>query len=226
LDGTQNILWWPIDRLEDVHTWMFNRYVSKTHVLRTGLKPGEYHGVEDRVLHGLFTELVDFIEIEKAWHHCACDKEARKKYGSPWTFRRFRMSEWRCPEAGLAHLEWERHLKYDEEMGVQPGSPEYGTPTGQALGAQELLRLYNWWKTDRPARSDPYEESGWSDLCARKREGKDDIMEMLNSDNETPEERVEKRLSLDTLHELEEKYDEEDTAMLTTVIRIRKSMWT
>ena len=113
-----------------------------------------------------------------------------------------------------------------KKWGYSQTPPNTGPPLGKPWEPKSCSVSTTGGKQTVPHVRTPYEESGWSDLCARKREGKDDIMEMLNSDNETPEERVEKRRSLDTRHELQEKYDEEDTAMLTAVIRIRKSMWT
>jgi hypothetical protein len=55
------------------------------------------------------------------------------------------MGVWRCPEAGIAHLEWATGLKHDEEW-FDKNDPRYGQPTHQALAAQEILLLYKWGK--------------------------------------------------------------------------------
>ncbi len=138
-------------------SWFRNRFVHRSHTIRTGLQPGAYHEVDERMLHGMFTELIDFIEVEKAWMHCCVCGEDREKFSPP-RYRFFR--EWRCPQAGLAHLDWEAELKYDEDMGVSPGDALYGQFTSQAIGAQTQRRLYHWWKTERSIRVDEgdYEE--------------------------------------------------------------------
>jgi hypothetical protein len=43
LNAAQNFIWWPYDKVCDARYYLFNRYVSKTHYIKTGLKPGEYH---------------------------------------------------------------------------------------------------------------------------------------------------------------------------------------
>lgn len=225
LDGVQNFLYWPYDKMKNAHDYIFNRYVSKSHILRTGLKPGEYNGVEEQLFGALGTLIQDFIEVEKAWHHCACDDKARAKFGTPWTFRRFSFSEWRCPEAGLELLEWEIGLKMDEDWGVEKDNPEYGKPTGQALRAMEQKRLYLWWTKERLARKDPYEESGWSEWCNRKREdGGDSLADLFGEKTEEEQEESSRRLLI--LRELEEKQEKEDEEFMYSVIKIRSSLRT
>lgn len=61
-------------------------------------------------------------------------------------------------DSSIEHLTWETSLVHDEDWGVFPEDPHYGTLTEQALGAQTFLEVYNWWKVVRPARKDPYED--------------------------------------------------------------------
>ena len=231
LDAAQNVIWWPYDKVCDARYYLFNRYVSKTHYLQTGLKPGEYHSVEKRLLHGMFTELVDFIEVEKAYHHCVCDDEKRAQYQLPWWrggWYWLRWGVWRCPEAGLDYLDWESSLKFDDEW-MDKADPKYGTSTPQALAAMEQKRLYEWWKNIRPNRPDPYDESGWSEFCERRRAARadeeDDSWSML-FDDKTDEERAESKRLLDMLNDIEKRYDDEDEAMMVVLIKIRQSLWT
>lgn len=70
-------------------------------------------------------------------------------------------------------------------------------PTTQAVAAKKTLELYNWWK-NRDNRPDPY------DLFKKQ----DDSKYYLKID------------------EMERKYDEEDTEMLISLIKIRSHFWT
>jgi hypothetical protein len=225
LSRLQNIVNWPNDKLTDIRHYLYNRFMSKSHYLRTGLEPGAYHGVDTRLLHGMFEELVTFIEVEKAWMMVVWNKETAKKYKAPYGLR---WKEWRCPQAGLDHLAWEINLKHDDEW-VDKGDPIYGQPTSQAIAAQAQLELYNWWKTIRPARPDPYDASGWSKYCddmRKKRmvDGDDDILSFLS--DRTDEEQAMSKCAATRCEEIEKQYDDEDTNMMCKLVQIRKSLWT
>lgn len=229
LDNLQNLVCWPNDKLNDIRYWGYNRFVRKTHFLNTRLKKGSYYEIEQRMLHSLFETLVDFIEVEKAWMLVAWNEEARAKYAFPWWKRvpRFlRWKEWRCPEAGLAYLEWEMSLTNDCE-GLTPEEHATdgtcGLPTHQAIAAKEQYELYNWWKNVRPTRPDPMDAGGWSEFC--------DYMDAkygnLGWMDERDEQEQETSLrALDKTHEIEEAYEREDEDMLIRLIRIRGSLWT
>lgn len=223
LDKVQDILRSPIEFLYSIKYYINNRWVSKTHVLASrSLKPGKWHEFDQRILHCLFDQLVDFVEIEQAWHHIVWDKEAREKFDTPWwAYGWFRWRVWRCPEAGLAYLNWASSLKCDDDW-CDKDSPNFGKPTPQAESAMETLALYNWWKNDRPNRPEPMDASGWSDICERRRQKYDDIM----WEDETDEEKTSTRAALDKCHELEEAYDKEDEEMLIRLIKVRRALWT
>lgn len=97
---------WTVDPINNVRYYCRNRWATKTHIMKTGLKPGQWYEFETRVMHGLFNELVDFVEVEKANHMVAwAGKETKAKYAMPW-WREFwfaHWGEWRCAEAGLDH---------------------------------------------------------------------------------------------------------------------------
>lgn len=196
----QNIVMFPYDIYREIKYYIRNRWVDKTHYLKTGLKPGNYYEFETRILHGLFNELVDFVETEYAslakW---SADKE-NKKYKSP-------------AEAGLDYLNWSCGLKFDEDYGVDKKDKKYGQLTPQALVAEKTKNLYLWWKEIRPNRPDPMKaaELNWD-----KKE--DDVM----SGKVTADER--KKFS--KLEKIEESYNKEDTKMLIELIKIRQSLWT
>jgi len=220
----QDFVNWPADKLNDVRYYINNRWVTRSHALTShprDIKPGDWCDVGNRFLPCLFNELVDFVEVEQAWHHVLWDEEARKKYQPPWWRRGWlRWRTWRCPEAGMAHLIWASGLKNTDWC--SPGDPEYGKPTPQAVAAKEIIDLYVWWKHIYPKRPDPMDASGWSDICAKRRETGDDLF----WDDKTPEEQAETRKALDMSNELEVKYDKEDEEMLIRLIKVRKSLWT
>jgi hypothetical protein len=233
LSRLQNIVNWPNDKLNEVRQYLYNRFVAKTHYLQTRLDRGQYHEVDTRMMHGMFEELVDFIEVEKAWMMVLWDEEKAKQYETPWwrtTWRMLRWKEWRCPQAGLDHLVWEISLKYDDEW-VDPEDPNYGKPTPQAISAQAQLDLYNWWKNIRPCRNCPSDASGWSTYCdlmreRRKQEGEEEDALALFRPDKTDEERAMSKSALDRCAEIEQQYDDEDTRMMVKLVEIRKSMWT
>jgi hypothetical protein len=179
--------------------------------------------VGNRFLPCLFNELVDFVEVELAWWHIAWDKEARKQFKSPWYATGwFRWRTWRCPEAGLANLEWQRNLRWKEDE-VGADHKELGKLTPQAVKAQEILDLYTWWTQVYPNRPDPYEVSGWSDYCDAAR----DLNEgRLFGSKTTP---ALKKMS-DTAHKLLQKieadYEKEDEQMMIRLIKVRHGLWT
>jgi hypothetical protein len=172
--------------------------------------------VGNRFLPCLFNELVDFVEVEQAWHHVLWNDEARKKYKTPWWRSGWlRWRSWRCPEAGIAHLAWAGSLRTDDDS-------EY---TYQAKAAQEILTLYHWWKDIYPYRADPHDASGWSALCERRREANDGKLS-LGWDDKTPAEKIETKTALDISNRLEEEYAQEDEEMMIRLIRVRQSLWT
>lgn len=208
-----------ITRLNDIRSYIRYRIFDKYHLIHTGLKPG-YQDCDTRLLHGMFNLLVDFVEIEKAWMHVVFDDEAMKKYNHPWwSFGWTRFKAFRDPQAGLAHLEWEMSLD-------SPNLSEYERSDNQAQTAREIAVLYDWWKNIRPQRPDVYEASGWSAICARKREKSGSTWAFLDSENETSEEREEINRALDENRRIEQSYDREDEEMLIRLIKIRKGLWT
>lgn len=220
LSSVQDWVNWPADKLNDIRYYINNRWVSHSHRLtahQRDIKPGQWRDVGNRFLPCLFNELVNFVEVETAWHHVAWNEEARKKYPVPaWRERFMRWRTWRCPEAGIAHLEWASSLTFVDKNGKE-------LPTSQAVGAQEILELYHWWTEEYPNRPDVYEVTGWSDYCDRKRkEDPDSIM----PEDHTPVERKTTHQMLNEIRKLEKKYDKEDEQMMIRLIKIRDNLWT
>lgn len=147
LDCLQDFINLPLDIYHTFEVYIRNRFIDKIHYLKTGLKAGEYYDFNDRVLHGLFNELKDIVEIEYA-------NIARifRKEGINYFFK-----NGRCPLAGLDYLNWSSRCVYDDSWGIFPDDELYNQPTEQSKSANKILELYNWWKNIRPNRANPYE---------------------------------------------------------------------
>ena len=134
----------PIDIYHTIEIYVRNRFIDKVHYLRTDLTPGEYYDLDTRIIHALFTELTDLVEVEYA---------SMQRYNEENINYIFKKG--RCALAGLDYLNWAGRLKYDENMGFNPKDEDYNKPTPQAEAALTTLELYNWWK-NRDNRQDPY----------------------------------------------------------------------
>jgi len=226
LDHMQNFVNWPLDRMHDVRYYINNRWITRSHALTAharDIRPGDWCDVGNRFLPCLFNELVDFVEVEQAWHHVMWDEEARKKFHVPWHRRFFRFRTWRCPDAGIEHLLWASGLKLDANMGVDPGTEDYGKPTHQAIAAQEILNLYRWWRDVYPNRPDVHDASGWSAYCEMRRNKGYDFLDL---EDKSEDEAAQCKTALEKSNEIEKAYDDEDEAMMIRLIKVRDSLWT
>lgn len=144
LNKLQDIACFPMDVYYTIEVYVRNRFIDKTHYLRTGLKPGEYYDADYRILHGLFNELVIYVESELA--HLSNYKSEK----------RYKFIKGRCKEAGLDYLNWASQLVMNEEYGIAKDDPDYGKLSTQAIQSKKILELYNWWN-NRPKRINPHE---------------------------------------------------------------------
>lgn len=158
LNRLQDLFNFPWDVSHSFSAWWNNRFVAKTHFLKTGLRPGQYHELDERILHGLFNEFREFVESELA-----------RMQG--WGDEKYVFKRGRCPEAGVDHLIWASDLKYDDAF-ISKNDPLWGKPTPQAKAAEKMLDLYKWWTEVRPNRPDPHEASGWSKHWDKKGDDK------------------------------------------------------
>ena len=103
LDDVQKFIFYPYTKYNDIRYYICNRWMRKTHYLKTNLNAGEWYDIDNRILHGLFETLVDFVEAEKAWMSVVWSKENAAKYGyvGLTTFlHRHGIKEWRSRQAG------------------------------------------------------------------------------------------------------------------------------
>ena len=218
LDSIQDVINFIPDKITDVLYYINNRWVTKSHYMKTGLNPGEWYDYDSRIINALFNELIDFVEIECAWHNVCWDKQQRNIYSVPWWTRHRIYRNWRSSESGIAYLNWSSNLVCDSEQGYDESHPDYMKPTEQAKGAMKIKALYHWWKVTRPGRPDIYDVTGWSAYC--------ELNPSLFSNDKTEEERQHTKEMLDKIRNLETMYDEEDTQMLVELIKIRHHLWT
>ena len=213
-DIAQDIIMFPKDVYRSIRSYISNRFTDKMWCLDTKLSKGGYHELNIRIIHGLFEGLVEFVENEKAnmqyiseyWEQVddsASISTASKKVKKIFPSR----------EKGIEYLNWEISLNDGIKM-------------GQSETAKEIKELYMWWKDIRPNRPDPYDASGWTEYCNKRREDSDGAFDILDHEDETEEERKEVSNMLKRLREIEKQYDEEDTEMLIRLIKIRNGLWT
>jgi len=223
----QDFVTWPERKLNDIRYYINNRWISRSHSLTAhprDIKPGQWQDVGNRFLPCLFNELVDFVEIEQAWHHCMWSDEAKTKFDVPW-YRKgwLRWRTWRCPEAGLEYLHWAETLTNAEFL--DEDKKHEAVPTYQAKAAKEIIELYTWWTVTYRNRPDPYEASGWSAHCdAMRVKYPGSFFSSLNSKDPADRKASDKAHKL--LTKIEKAYEKEDEEMMIRLIKIRESLWT
>jgi len=218
LDYLQNTIMWPVDKLYSLKYYIVNRWIDQSHALVAHpehVKPGQWMDLDYRILYCLFDELVDFVEIEKAYSNFRWDAEKQKDMRW-WQGGRWRTRTWRSAEAGIDYLKWEMSLTDEEWI----DDKSKAKPTAQAEAAQEILELYTWWTETYPNRPDPFDLSGWSARCEDKRERGIGFFE-----TDPEEDREETRKILDKNNEIEAQYNQEEEEMLIRLIKLRGSLW-
>jgi len=226
LDHLQKFVYYIPDKLNDIRYYINNRWVSRSHSLTAhprDIKPGAWSDVGNRFLPCLFNELVDFVEIEQAWHHCMWSDDAKTKFDVPWWRSGWlRWRTWRNAEAGLEYLRWAETLTNAEFL--DEDKKHEAVPTYQATSAKEIIELYTWWTVTYRNRPDPYEASGWTAACEAQRLANGGSLSFS-----TPKDPVLKKAQ-DKAHKLlqkiEKDYAKEDEAMMIRLIKIRESLWT
>ena len=129
LDNMQDVVYFPSDVYYQIKYYIKNRWIDKTHYLKTGLKVGQWHDLDTRIIYGIFNELVDYVEIELA-HLSKWNKDKKYKFKNG-----------RCVEAAYDYFNWAEKLK--------------DSPT-QSENAKVIREIYEWWTITRPNRPDPY----------------------------------------------------------------------
>ena len=226
----ERIFYFVPDTIHSVKYYINNRYITRTHALTASpvdIKPGTWMDVGHRFLPCMFNELRDFVEVELAWWHIAwAEKDEKAKYKAPfWATGWFRWRTWRCPQAGLDNLEWQRNLRWTEDE-CGPDSKNVGKLTPQAEKAQEILDLYTWWTTTYRNRPDPYDASGWTAACEALREANGGgVLAMFKKDGD-PKLKKASDKAHKILQKIEADYEKEDEQMMIRLIKVRHGLWT
>lgn len=201
-------------KYDAIHNWFRVRTVRRLHVISTGLTPG-YYSTGERILHGNFNLLKNFVEIEQA--------RATQRWSDD-----YEMSVWerylpfygllfpyRDPAAGIKHFEWAATL---DDPTLPPGDQS----VRQARDAKEVLILYKWWITDRPGRTEiPY---------PKRPPGKEVSLDVFSDDEDDQSEEMKnyRQLRHDAMDKRiaqESAWEDEDSEMLIRLMKIRAGLW-
>jgi hypothetical protein len=226
VDYLQTIVFYIPDKLNDIRYYINNRWVSHSHALTAharDIKPGAWSDVGNRFLPCMFNELVDFVEIEQAWHHCMWSDDAKTEFEVPWWRKGWlRWRTWRSPEAGMQYLKWASELTNAEFL--DEDKKHEAVPTYQATSAKEIIELYTWWTVTYRNRPDPYDASGWTEYCEASRIANGGKLSW--SGDKSPELKKMSDKAHKLLQKIEKAYAKEDEAMMIRLIKIRESLWT
>lgn len=163
LNKIQDFIYFPIDLYDSVRYYIKKRFILKTHYLKTGLNPGVYHELDERILHGLFNELVDFVEKDLA-HLSKWNKEKKYKF-----------KKGRSKEAAYDYFDWVLKLTQKNEKNEDVESQ-------QAIDSKIIKELYEWWTTIRPNRQDVYE------IFTKEKHGSDYYLKIYEMEKKYDEE--------------------------------------
>ena len=228
LGHIQDFVTAPARGIHSVKYYINNRWVSRTHSLTAhprDIAPGQWRDVGNRFLPCLFNELVDFVEVETAWMQIAWgSKELKAKYAAPfYASGWWRWRTWRCPQAGLDHLDWAMALTNSDWC--EPDHKDYNKPTSQAIKAKEIKDLYTWWTTVYQNRPEPMEASGWSAHCdAMRVKYPGSMFSSLNSKDAA--DKAASNKAHKAMNKIEAAYTKEDEEMMIRLIKIRDGLWT
>lgn len=131
IDLVQHHVRLPIRKYNSLQSYLNNRFVTKSHVLHTGLEAGRWYDLDHRIYHGLTHSLEDFIAEECGWmQHSWQEGKSRKEWK--------KLSVQDRINKGLENLQWQSTLTNVEfcQNGETP------TLTHQAISAKEILDIH------------------------------------------------------------------------------------
>jgi hypothetical protein len=131
MDKVQDLFCYAPKHLSAIKYYLKNRFIRETHNLQTNLKKGEYHEIDNRIIHGLFNTLVIFVEVEVANFHKKLNRD-KKEYAG-----------FNNVDHAMAYFKFQ----IEQSEVVESHKNEH----------QEIIDLYEWWTKTRPSRVDPFE---------------------------------------------------------------------
>jgi len=196
-------------RFTDPLAYIHNRWISPSHrvtINHPEFSRGQYHDTDCIMMFAMFQLLVDFVELECGtfglcgvypFEHSRWQRMYRVMGDIP-------ILGWFVPPSrnalrGLHHLRWAMKL---------PDMPS------QVEHAKAVFRLYKFWKHERPARPDPFDDAeGFTDEEEGRGKKFGDWSPRYSE-------------FLKRAGELEDKYNQEDQEYLHMLIEIRCGLWT
>lgn len=183
----------------NVRYYIKARFFDRYHLINTRLPYG-YHDTGERMIHGMFSLLVDYVELEIS--RMDTNTEIKRPF---WSKGIFRIKSFRCAQSGIEHLLWEATLD---------------STYAQSRTAQEVLDLYFWWTKVRPQRLDPWVLSGSDEYY------KNTKFVSILSDKKSPKDKKIEQEYAARNSEIEQEYLEEDNRQLERLLKIRMFLWT
>jgi hypothetical protein len=132
-----------IRKINSVLNYIILRTTQRWHIITTELKPG-WHDTSTILLYGAFKVLIDHVEctIASKTYTYIDDYSVKKWYECNLYYRIFNI---RNSYLGLKKLEEESQLD-------DPSLPAIEQHPTLAHTARTILKLYKWWKFERPSR--------------------------------------------------------------------------
>lgn len=151
LKTMQNIVYYPIDVWRNIESYINNRFIHKTHIVKVSECIGEWTEWDNRMFFALFNLLVDFVEIDAASNaYWFMPKEERKKINYHSKIKEILTGKpWRSPELGLEYLKYHAYAKYVED--------KFGEIHESSYKMAEIMRLYLWYKDFLKANEDGFD---------------------------------------------------------------------
>lgn len=162
-----------------VRSWFRKWVYARSGLIDTGLKSGYYYSYDVKILHGMFSELVDLVEVELAREELVFQLNTQI---NTWAFRNAEKRPGLLGNALRAVVlkiyvlkrAWIRYRARDAAAGINYLKSTANTDlAGDPQKYHETLILYTWWKTVRPARPDPMAEYLAVGLAATNQELRD-----------------------------------------------------
>lgn len=208
VDWEYNLSDWYWQYFYEPATTFLRRFVSRRHLTKNGMTPGDDLDVGEAVLHSAFNVLVDFVEreIPRSWIAGQTYEQVASKGYAKWQVSG-PMKEiwWHRPKFGVELLE--RFMDMDHHL---------------AREIRITYDLYTWWTVTRPLRPLPNEASG-----IRKLE--DEFVDAYGPDwavpNLKPEDAAAWYVCDQRERDIYQEYVDEDTKMLLLLVQNRSSIY-
>lgn len=208
----QDIVCWPADKLSDLRSFIRQRFIKRANWIKTDLPATGYISPSELMLHGMFTILVNYVEVYSAYEQISWGNA--DPVNIPWWAKR-RLTHWayvRSRFLGMQRLNWEATLD----------GPDMEYPCErQARTAREIRDLYLWWKDVRPSRVEPGILSGYDALL--EIDPSENVWDIFDLDKPDTMREARKQ-ARDREAQIEAEYEAEDEAMMARLIKVKGNL--